>query len=66
MEEQLCLNCSFWIPRGDNDRIGYCKEILYHDKNWLKGAEKRYSDSCTNFEPKSESKNESDNDFPFI
>jgi hypothetical protein len=64
--EHICLNCSLWIPLSVDIPTGFCKVVLYRERNWLKDAEKRYSDSCANFEPKSESHNESDKDFPFI
>jgi hypothetical protein len=54
------------MPHSVDVQTGCCKIVLYRDKNWLKDAEKRYSDSCANFEPKSERQNESGNDFPFI
>ena len=66
MEEHICLNCSFWISQDFDVNSGYCKAILYGDQNWLKDAEKRYSDSCANFEPKNEKRNKSESDFPFI
>jgi hypothetical protein len=66
MEEQICLNCSLWIPQEIDIQTGYCRTILHRDKNWLKGAEKRYSDSCSNFEPRNEKQNESENEFSFI
>ena len=66
MEEDICLNCKFWMPQVVDTSTGYCKGLFYNDKNWLKDAVKEYSDNCANFAPRYERQDETENDFPFI